>query len=142
MADAPSDRLPYPLAMIVADESYRDPATGKRTLLGMFSAFGASVFPAVHPQMVVYVAIADALGPMDLRLSVVRVDHEDGEESEIASAENHFDSDDPLMVIEIEMKLRNLILPAPGEYRLQLFVNEQFLIERRIVLMQLGAPGE
>jgi hypothetical protein len=42
---------PVGLALIVCDAIYQDPTTGKRTLLGIFSAMYASEFPAIVPSL-------------------------------------------------------------------------------------------
>jgi len=53
---------PYALALVVCDAIWRDPSTGKRTILGCFSVIGAKSFPTKHPIMSVYAAVTDAHG--------------------------------------------------------------------------------
>lgn len=50
---------PYPLALMLCDASWEDPATGKRTILGSFSYLQARSFPALYPVVGVYAAITE-----------------------------------------------------------------------------------
>ncbi len=45
---------PYLLSMVVCDQIYSDPGTGKRSLLGMFSARSVREMPAKVAQMVLF----------------------------------------------------------------------------------------
>src|SRR5438876_6706405 len=67
---------PYALAMVVCDAIWCDPGSGKRTILGCFSAIFAKQFPAVHPIMAVYVALTDGRGKVQIRLQIVDVNEE------------------------------------------------------------------
>src|SRR6476620_11430153 len=67
---------PYPLAMVVCDGFWRDPYTGKHTLIGTFSAIGGTSFPVVHPIVTVYVALTDGRGKTLLKLQLVDLDEE------------------------------------------------------------------
>jgi hypothetical protein len=44
---------------------------------------------------------------------------------------------DPRAVVECRFYLNNILFRKPGEFRLQLFSNKEFLLERRIMLRQL-----
>ncbi|MFH1111273.1 MAG: hypothetical protein V1790_19065 [Planctomycetota bacterium] len=55
-------QVPYALAMIICDQAYRDPATGKYTLLGTFSSIAAQKYSVTHPAMTVYIALTDGRG--------------------------------------------------------------------------------
>jgi hypothetical protein len=121
---------PYPLAMVVCDWIYRDPYTGKQTLIGTFSAIGGPSFPLVHPQLAVYVSLTDGRGRMSVRLRLVDVD-------EVREPILEFDDDveftDPRMIVELAWAAGGVEFPEPGEYRLQLHANDEFILERRIL---------
>ena len=57
-----------------------------------------------------------------------------------------FDFTDPRVIAEICLNMTGLTFPEPGEYRCQAFAGNEFLIERRILVIQAGenpdAPGE
>lgn len=69
---------PYALALVVCDAIWRDPSTGKRTILGCFSAILADEFPATHPGMAVYAAITDGHGTVPIALRLVDADEAQG----------------------------------------------------------------
>jgi hypothetical protein len=132
-------KIPPPslLAMVIADFIWKDPGTGKRTILGCFSVIHAHQFPAVHPVMGVYCAVNGARGKVTFRLCMVDVDEEVDPLFEVQS-EGVFD--DPRAVGEIDFHGGNIIFPHAGEYRVQLHANGQLLGERRVVVVSI--PGE
>ncbi len=122
---------PYVLAMIIADSIYVDPSSGKKTLLGLFSAIFTTVLPARIGQVALYVAMTDGRGKTPLRIVFVDADEEN---PPIFEAQAEFEFTDPRMVAELMMSMNNLEFPAAGEYRLQLWCSQELLIERRIVV--------
>lgn len=126
--------VPYPLAMMICDMIYADPGTGKISLLGCFSNVFAPRFPAKHPMLFVYAAITDGRGKTPLTLKLVDA-NEDREP--IFQAENEVEFIDPRAIVDLTLGIQNLIFPEPGEYRFQLFAGSEFLIERRLLLIQM-----
>ncbi|QDT35083.1 DUF6941 family protein [Thalassoglobus polymorphus] len=124
---------PYPLALVVADYVHRDPSTGKMTIIGTFSMIGGAEFPLVHPVMAVYAALTDGRGKMKVKLELIDVDEE---REPIFSQEVEADFVDPRMILEINFHATNLQFVHSGEYRLQLSANEEFLVERRIIVLE------
>jgi hypothetical protein len=124
--------LPLPLAMIVCDHVWRDPGTDKMTILGAFSAIDVSEFPAVLPEMAVYLALTDAHGKVPIKIQII--DSPEALPAPIASAELRLDFVDPIATIEAAVVLDNVRFPSAGEYRLQMFAKGELLIERRIVI--------
>lgn len=124
--------LPVPLAMVVCDAVWRDPATGKYFILGCFSAIGAHSFPTVHPSLSAYIALTDGYGKMGLVLRLVdtnaNVLHESKVDVEFA---------DPRTILEIALQFQHLTFSHPGEFRLQLFAGDSFVMERRVMVHDL-----
>lgn len=126
---------PLPLALVVCDHIWRDPYSGKVNVLGTFNAVASTTFPLVQPVLSIYVALTDGQGQMDVQLRLIDVDD---------ASEPVFDFTttvtfgDPRIVGEIEFSRTHVSFPAPGEYRLQLYANHEFLLERRLLAMQLG----
>ena len=67
---------PCAIALVVCDAIWRDPGTGKRTILGCFSTIYARKFPAVHSLLSVYAAICDGHGKVPVSLRLVDVDEQ------------------------------------------------------------------
>ncbi len=126
---------PYTLALIICDQIYADPSTGKMTILGTFTTIGARRFPAVHPSMAVYLAVTDGRGKCPIRVRLIDVDEE---REPIFTLDGEVEFKDPRGVVEMPFQTPPLTFPEPGEYRLQLFCGDEPLMERRMVLFQLG----
>lgn len=131
-AKASHDNLaPYPLALVVCDGIWIDPYTGKKTLIGTFSALGGSEFPLRHPILAVYICLTDGHGQVRLNLQLIDVDEE---REPIFDLKEQVRFDDPRAIVEATFHAAGIELPEPGEYRLKLFGNDEFLLERRILV--------
>lgn len=135
---------PVVLAMVICDAIHQDPATKKCTLLGTFSTITARSFPVVHPGLAIHVAMTDGHGKTKIRLALVGVE-EDAQP--LFSQEGAIQFNDPRVVAEINFGIRNLTLPKPGEYRVQVYANDELLAERRLHVLGMrpmpgpGGPG-
>ena len=120
---------PYPLAMVVCDAIWRDPATGKRFLLGCFSVLHGAQFPILHRSMAVHVALTNGHGRMPIQIRLI-----DDEEARPALwvAEGEVEFPDPRGTVEIDFLVPPVEFPSPGMYRFQFFAAGQFLMERRM----------
>lgn len=124
---------PYPLAMIVCDGIWRDPSTGKRTILGCFSTVRSAQFPVVHPAMAVYVALTEVRGLVPLRLVLVGPA---GDAHPLVEAETAADFSDPMTIVEIDFHLTAVQFDQPGEYRFELYAGSQPVMARRFVVSE------
>lgn len=128
-------QAPYPLAMVICDAIFRDPGSGKRTLLGCFSTIIAPKFPARQPLLALYIAVTDGRGRVPITLKLVDVDED---APPIFEAENVIEFTDPRVIMELDLHIANAVFPKPGEYRLQLLAGKEPILERRILVLGLG----
>lgn len=126
---------PFPLALVVCDHIWRDPYSGKVNLLGTFNAIASTTFPLIQPVLSVYVALTDGQGEMEVRLRLIDVDDASEPIFDFNTAVNF---GDPRIVGEIEFSRTHVAFPVPGEYRLQLYANHEFLMERRLIALHMG----
>jgi hypothetical protein len=133
----PVGQIPYSLAMVICDAIWRDPYTGKRTILGCFSAVHGHRFPLTVPIIAVFVTLTDGNGKIPIRLRLIDADEE---HEPLFTAEIEVEFTSPLIVAELDFHMQGVTFPTPGEYRLQLTAREEYLVERRLVVTQL--PGE
>lgn len=139
MAEEKAGRpAPVVLAMVVCDAIHQDPATRKCTLLGTFSTIRARQFPVRHPQLAVHIALTDGHGRTRIRLSLVPAEES---QQQLFNGEGVIDFADPRTVAELNFTIANLTFPAPGEYRLQVYGNDELLMERRLDVLQIGPSG-
>ncbi len=128
---------PVVLAMILCDAIHQDPATQKCTLLGTFSTINVRKFPAVHRQLCVHVAMTDGHGQTRIKLMLSNVDEK---KEPLFSQEGMIEFGDPRVVAELNFTVNNLTFHEPGEYRLQVYGNNELLTERRVYVLEMGKP--
>jgi hypothetical protein len=112
---------PTLLAWIMCDGVHIDPASGKHTILGVFSNIKARSFPVTHPYMVWFLTLTDVQpGAHRIKmsmgldpLSLVELIHRE------------FESESPLHRINLINELRNLSFAQPGDYSLLIEVDEE-----------------
>ena len=127
-------QAPYPLAMVVCDAIWRDPGTGKSFILGCFESISATEFPCTHPLIAVYVALTDGRGSTPIKLRLVDVE---AEEEPLVEMELDVEFQDPRMVAELTLHMKDVAFPKPGEYRFQLSSGTAPLLERRIIVKKI-----
>jgi len=125
---------PVVLAMVLCDSIHQDPSTKKCTLLGTFSTISVREFPAVHGQLAVHLALTNGHGKTRIRLMV---DSTDDNVQPLFSQEGTIKFRDPRMVAELNFVLSNITFPSAGEYRVQVYGNDELLKERRLFVMAM-----
>jgi len=124
--------------MVLADHVHRDGATGKFFLMGTYNSFLMRAYPCLCQDIVVYVALTDGHGSVPVRLVLTDADEELGP---IACAEGSLVMADPTRLCEVVFQLKGVILPRPGQYRLQLHSGQHLLRELRLEARELGVPA-
>lgn len=121
---------PQLLAWITCDGVHIDPATGKHTLLGIFSHIAAPHFPLIHPFMIWFLTITDcAPGEHRLKLSLgLDPAHP------TPMIERPFASENPLHRINLINEFRNLPFPQPGEYHILVEIDDEPLLATSLVI--------
>ncbi len=118
---------PIVLALVICDAVHRDPTSGKSFVLGTFAGFESSAFPTTR-SVTAYVVVTAGRGVARIRVRLVDAE---GARSPIAEAEASIEFSDPRDVAEFAVYL-DAEFPEAGEYRLQLFADDEFLVERRL----------
>ncbi len=112
---------PQLLVWMTCDGVHIDPATGKHTILGVFSNIKGRSFPLTHPYMVWFMTLTDvAPGKHRVKISMgidpMRL-------SELIHRE--FESGSPLHRINLINELSNLTFSQPGDYSILIEVDEE-----------------
>jgi hypothetical protein len=132
---------PTALSMIICDHVWRDPCEGKCTIIGTFSKLNADAVPFVHPIIAIYLALTGGHGDVKIRTRLVDVDEQF---PPVFRTETAITFTDPCEVQEFAIELPNVPIPRAGEHRLQLFSNDEFLLERRLDIclrLKRNQPG-
>ncbi len=112
------------LAWITCDGIHIDPMTGKHTLLGVFSSIRARQFPVVHPRMIWFLSITDVPeGRHRLTASIASPD-----QALKQLIDREFESQTPAQRINLINDIQNLRFEAPGNYIIDIEINERSLI--------------
>ncbi len=112
---------PQLLAWLTCDGVHLDPATGKHTVLGVFSNIRAHRFPVTHPFMIWFMTLADcAAGTHKVRILLGL------EPTQLQPLlERTFESPGPLQRINLINEIRNLTFPQPGDYSIVIEVDDE-----------------
>ena len=121
---------PQLLAWITCDGAHIDPSTGKHTLLGIFTNTRVRQFPFVYPFMVWFLTVSDcAPGNHTVKISMgldpTRMQ---------ALIEREFQSESPLQRINLINEIANLPFPEPGEYDLNIEVDDELLLATSFII--------
>jgi len=109
------------LAWLTCDGVHLDPATGKHTILGVFSNIRAHRFPVTHPFMIWFMTLTDcASGPHKIRI-LLGVDPTQMQ----LLLERTFESPGPPPRIHLTNEIRNLAFPAAGDYSIVIEVDDE-----------------
>jgi hypothetical protein len=127
---------PQLLVWQTCDAVHVDPATGKHTVLGVFSNIDAMKFPITHPFMIWFLTITDvAPGVHTLRISMSL----DTTAAQVL-LERQFESFSPLHRINLINEIRNLTFPAPADYSLLIEIDGELLLATNLILGQASSP--
>jgi len=121
---------PQLLAWLTCDGVHLDPATGKHTILGVFSNIRAHRFPVTHPFMIWFMTLTDcAAGSHKVRILL-------GIEPTQMQAllERTFESPGPLQRINLINEIRNLSFPQAGEYSIVIEVDDEPILATSIAV--------
>ena len=115
---------PQLLVWITCDGVHIDPASGKHTILGVFSNIKARSFPVTHPFMIWFLTLSDVSpGEHHIRISM-------GLDLDNTTELIHrpFESQSPLHRINLINEIRNLSFQQPGEYSILIEIDEEPLL--------------
>ncbi len=114
----------------MCDAVHIDPGSGKHTILGVFSNIMAKHFPVVHPHMVWFMTLTDvAAGGHRMRISMGL------DLSNLKPLiERDFESQGPLVRINLISEIRNLSFPRPGDYSIMVEIDDETILATSITV--------
>jgi hypothetical protein len=115
---------PQVRAWLTCDAVHIDPASGKHTILGVFSNIRAREFPVVHPRMFWFLTLSDMpAGKHTIRIAI-GVDPTKMR----TILEREFESAGPLQRINLINEINNLNFDEPGDYSIVIEVDDEPLL--------------
>jgi hypothetical protein len=121
---------PNLLCWLTCDGVHIDPASGKHTILGIFSNIRAHQFPVTHPFMVWFLTVTDcAAGPHRMKI-LLGLDAT----NPTPLIERPFESQGPLQRINLINEINNLTFPEPGDYSLVIEIDDEPLLATNLTV--------
>lgn len=121
---------PQLLAWLTCDGVHIDPASGKHTILGIFSNIHGRTFPLIHPFMIWFLTITDCAAG-EHRLKILMGFNSAAPKPLI---ERGFMVESPLDRINLINEIRNLPFPAPGDYSLVVEIDDEPILATSILV--------
>ena len=117
---------PICVSLIVCNEVIEDKRTGNKTLVGLFNGIVTPALPCSHPRMFLMASLTSGTGSWDFSF---RISAPSGREVVRIGDTTRFQ--DPLIVHDLIVELRNLPLEETGVYFVDLLVADTPVANRR-----------
>jgi hypothetical protein len=127
--------LPFALAMLLAEAVHRDLETGKETVLGILSVLSSRSVPVRIRRLCVYIHLTDGRAKTPLTLRIVDADEE---RPSLFVVDGVYDFANPTEVMTMTIAVDDLVFPEFGEYRVQLQSEGATIMERRLIVRNMG----
>jgi len=125
-------QLPTPISLMLCDQVVFEQGTQKPYLLGVFTGIAVEEFPTPPQRFDVFTAFTDGLGDVTMTLNVVHLESN----NEVYSQTMVLAFPDPLRVVNLRFRVRQLMFDSPGTYLFALTVDDQELAARRVRVYQ------
>lgn len=124
---------PICVALIICNEIIEDRRTGNKTLVGLFNSILAPSLPANHARLFLLASLTSGTGSWNFAF---RVTSPSGQEVMRMGDVVRFE--DPLLVHDLVIEVRNLPLTEADVYFVDLLLNDAHIAHRRFTV-QIGA---
>lgn len=125
---------PSAISLMLCDQVVFEQGTQKPYLLGVFTGVAADSFPTVPQRFDIFAALTDGLGDVAMTLTVVHLETN----QEIYSQRMAVSFPDPLRVINLRFRVRQLTFRLPGTFLFALMVDDEEIATRRVRVYQIG----
>lgn len=127
---------PQAVSLMLCDQVVFEQGTQKPYLLGVFTGVAVDSIPTAPQRFDLFAALTDGLGDIPITLSAVHLETN----QEIYAQELTVSFPDPLQVVNLRFRVRQLVYEATGTYLFALTANDQELAARRMRVYELGEP--
>lgn len=121
---------PQLLVWLTCDAVHIDPASGKHTILGVFSNIKARGFPVVHPHMVWFMTLTDVQPGLHRVKILISLDPT----RPVELIQREFESQSPLHRINLINELHNLSFDQPGDYSILIEVDDEPILSTNLAV--------
>lgn len=127
-------QAPIHLSMILCEAVAIDEATGRPSILGVFSAIAGRSEPILHPRLTVFVELTDGRGTAEVVARIVESAADVQVGLSIASLRTNVTFTGPFFVAQLVFGFWDLSFPRAGDFRVILEVDGNYVIERKLTI--------
>jgi hypothetical protein len=127
---------PILLSVVICDRVIFDKVTGMPSIINIIQNINAPKYPIRYPLLVFFCELTNGHGKTNIRIRLI----EEQEEKVIFEQKGVAEFKDVKQVVSLALNLQGVALPHEGEYRFQIFAEDNFLGERRIVCRKVSMP--
>jgi len=120
---------PLCLALIICNEVIEDKRSGNKTLVGLFNGITTSVLPATHPRLFLMASLTSGAGEWAFTFRILTPSG-----AELMRMQDTTRFDDPLIVHDLVVEVRNLPITEEGVYFVDLLLGEEPILNRRFTV--------
>jgi hypothetical protein len=131
---SPMPQRPSAISLMLCDQVVFEQGTQKPYLLGVFTGLAADAFPTAPQRFDVFAALTDGAGDVTMTLSAVHLETN----QEIYSQALTVRFSDPLRVVNLRFRVRQLIFQVAGTYLFALKFDDEEIAARRVRVYQEG----
>ena len=132
-----SEVPPILLSAIVCERVIFDKITGMASLINIVQAVNAPQYPIRHGQIVFFCELTNGHGKTKTKIRIIDTQKDD---RATFSQEGLVEFTDVRQVVTLAVNLQGVVFEGPGEYRFQLFAEDELLGERKILCRKVEMP--
>ncbi len=133
----PIIQRPAALGLLLCDQLIIEQRTQKPSAIGIFTGITTDRFPSSPQRLDVFAALTDGLGDGTIDLLVTQLEGD----QQIFAQSMEMTFPDPLKVVNVRFRFRQLSFPSPGVYVFALVVDGEEIAQRRIHVYQGEEPS-
>ena len=134
-----AELAPMLLSAIICDRVIFDKITGMPSLINIIQNVNSPKFPVRHASLIFFCELTNGHG---VTKSSVRLVDVQNDEKVLFEQHGNVEFKDVKQVVSLAVNLQGIVFQTPGEYRFQLFANDNLLGERRIICRQVDMPPQ
>jgi hypothetical protein len=109
------------------------------SLINIIQAVNAPQYPIRHSQLVFFCELTNGHGRTKTKIRIVDTQRED---RVIFEQQGTVEFTDVRQVVTLAVNMQGIVFEGPGEYRFQIFAEEQLLGERGVLCRKVEPPAK
>jgi len=127
---------PILLSAVICDRVIFDRITGMPSLINIIQTINAPKYP-IRNIIVFFCELTNGHGVTNATVKLVNAQKED---QVLFEQKGQVEFKDVQQIVTLAVNLHGVVFPQPGEYRFQLFAEQQLLGERKVICRQVQFP--